>query len=463
MRQPKIGLLCLYVKLYDDTAAWLRKDVEWFQNVIAEKLREEKLEVITHGICRLENEFSDAISYFEQEEADAVVTLHLAYSPSLESEQVLKNTKLPIIVLDTTPDSSFNGITGNGRIMQNHGIHGVQDMCSLLKRNGVPYQIFAGHYEKSPVLSQVAKAAKGAMLASEMKECRVGRIGEPFAGMGDFRVPDMELKKNIGLQVIDYDFKQSEQLFSGIGENEIHREWEEDCQSFDCQNLTYQTYAESAKVNLAVRKWLDEENLDAVTVNFMATDHNPYLPKMPFIEVCKAMSRGIGYAGEGDVLTAALVSALMKEFQEVTFAEMFCPDWDENRVFLSHMGEFNIRVSAEPPLLTEMDFPYTSAGNPAALYGCMKKGRAAFVNLNPLANGEYILIAAEGDMVEMEETAPDFKKSVRGWFKPKTGLSEFLASYSRHGGGHHGVIVYGYDIEILNSFADVMGWKFKTI
>ena len=463
MRQPKIGLLCLYVKLYDDATAWLRKDVEWFQNIIAEKLRKEKLDVITHGICRLENEFSEAINYFEQEEVDAVVTLHLAYSPSLESEQILKSTKLPIIVLDTTPDSSFNGITGYGRIMQNHGIHGVQDMCSLLRRNGVPYQVFAGHYEKSQVLLQVAKAVKGAMLASEMKKCRVGRIGKPFTGMGDFQVPDLKLKDTIGIQVVDYDFKQSERFFSNIDEEEIRKEWDEDCQEFHCHNLTYQTYAESARVNLAVRKWIDEEKLDALTVNFMATDHNPDLPRMPFIEACKAMSRGIGYAGEGDVLTASFVSALMKEFPETTFAEMFCPDWDENRVFLSHMGEYNIRISAEKPLLTELDFPYTSAGNPAALYGCMKKGRAAFVNLNPLANGEYTLITAEGEMVEMEETAPGFKQSVRGWFKPKVALDEFLASYSQYGGGHHGAIVYEYDMEILKCFAKVMGWKFEII
>ena len=63
---------------------------------------------------------------------------------------------------------------------------------------------------------------------------------------------------------------------------------------------------------------------------------------MPFLEISRLMERGIGYAGEGDVLTAALVGALMKVYAETTFTEMFCPDWKGNSIMLSHMGEINV-------------------------------------------------------------------------------------------------------------------------
>ena len=48
---------------------------------------------------------------------------------------------------------------------------------------------------------------------------------------------------------------------------------------------------------------------------------------MPFLEISKAMSRGIGYAGEGDLLTAALVGALLAAWPRTTFTEIFCADW----------------------------------------------------------------------------------------------------------------------------------------
>ncbi len=56
MRKPKIGLLCMYVKLYDDTAAWLRPDVEKFKSIIEERLEGLGVEVARHEICRLEAE-----------------------------------------------------------------------------------------------------------------------------------------------------------------------------------------------------------------------------------------------------------------------------------------------------------------------------------------------------------------------------------------------------------------------
>ena len=73
-----------------------------------------------------------------------------------------------------------------GWIMYNHGIHGVQDMCNMLIRRGKDFIIEAGHIEISSVLDRIARHIKGAKMANQMRNARVGRIGEAFVGMGDF-------------------------------------------------------------------------------------------------------------------------------------------------------------------------------------------------------------------------------------------------------------------------------------
>jgi L-arabinose isomerase len=45
--------------------------------------------------------------------------------------------------------------------------------------------------------------------------------------------------------------------------------------------------------------------MTAQTIKFGDIKGDPGLPVMPFLEASKAMARGIGYGGEGDVLTAA--------------------------------------------------------------------------------------------------------------------------------------------------------------
>ena len=101
MKKPKIGFLPLYVELYDLTTPEIRPDIDAFHELTVKKLEEQGLEVVDVPVCRLANEFEAAVDTFAKEDVDAVVTLHLAYSPSLESEEALKKVQVPIILMDT--------------------------------------------------------------------------------------------------------------------------------------------------------------------------------------------------------------------------------------------------------------------------------------------------------------------------------------------------------------------------
>jgi L-arabinose isomerase len=199
----KSHYLPLYLKLYDELVPEARIKFSEFNDIISEEFEKREIKVVNPGICCVEDEFKTAVALFEKEKVDAIVTLHLAYSPSLESSKVLANTKIPIVVLDTTYDFSFSPVNVNDElIMMNHGIHGVQDMCNLLLRNNKPFQIEAGHWKKSNVIQRVISDVRTAKMASFMKNVRVGIIGKQFKGMGDFQIPFDKLKENIGIDVV---------------------------------------------------------------------------------------------------------------------------------------------------------------------------------------------------------------------------------------------------------------------
>lgn len=127
MQKIKIGFLPLYIKLYDDTCASLRLKLEEFYEKMALKLEDEGFDVIRTPFCRIETEFINAVKEYEEKHADCIVTLHMAYSPSLESAQALLHTKLPIVVMDTTMTYAFGPDQDPDEIDYNHGIHGVMD------------------------------------------------------------------------------------------------------------------------------------------------------------------------------------------------------------------------------------------------------------------------------------------------------------------------------------------------
>lgn len=462
MSNYKVGLLPLYIKLYDDIWPDVRGQVESFYFDIKKELEARGLNVVPSRVCRIKSEFADAVSTFENEKVDAIITLHLAYSPSLESADVLASTNIPLIVLDTTPTFDLSPGQESIEISFNHGIHGVQDMCNLLTRRGKSFLLEAGHWKESDVLDRVVNDVRSAVMVTKIRNSKIGRIGKPFSGMGDFIVPDSILEKTIGLKTVNYSVENDSVYIEGISDEDIDNELRLDESLFTIGDLNEDIYRQSTKACLGVRKWIEENELTGFTVNFLDIKKGMGIPCMPFMEACKAMSRGIGYAGEGDVLTAALVGMLMSVYPETSFAEMFCPDWKNNSILISHMGEMNISLSDIKPVLMEKDFPFTDADNTVVSYGRFKGGDGLFVNLSPNKGNRFSLIVSPIRMLKVngEDKMGD---SIRGWFQPTMPISDFLALYSRHGGTHHGAIVYGGDIDILKKVAELMNWNFICI
>ncbi len=462
MNNSKVGLLPLYLQLYDQTSPGLRTRVNEFVEIICGELKKRHVDVVCPGICRIKPEFKMAVEHFEQSGVDAIITLHLAYSPSLESYEALIKTDLPLIVLDTTPTYIFDNNTPVEEIMFNHGIHGVQDLCNLLKRNNKAYHIEAGHWQNSDVVDRVVSWARAARMAAKMKTARVGIMGVPFKGMGDFAIPFDKLKKAIGIDTVEFDFNKSKELLDTVSQQEIDNEIKADKVQFNAENIHYETHYKSVKAGLALRKWIKNERLDAFTVNFLNITKKSQMGVMPFLEIEKQMAEGIGYAGEGDVLTAALAGALASEYKETSFTEMFCPDWKNDTIFLSHMGEMNISLAVNKPELVEMDFPYTDAENPAIAYGLYRPGQVALVNLAPVGNDKYTLIIAKGEIISVSGE-DKLKDSIHAWFKPECNISEFLARFSMAGGTHHSAMCYTPDIGEIKKFSQLMGWNTVVI
>ena len=103
----KLGFLPLYLQLYRDIAPSYDPITAAFAEKIAARLRELGFELEAAPVCARCDEVKAALDNMKNAEVEALVTLHLAYSPSLEAEALLAEAGLPIIMLDTTPDYEY--------------------------------------------------------------------------------------------------------------------------------------------------------------------------------------------------------------------------------------------------------------------------------------------------------------------------------------------------------------------
>lgn len=462
MKKPLVGLLPLYVKYYDEVLPDLAAQVEPFVHRVETALSGGGLNVVVSPTARTRPDFASAVAQFEAAGADAIITLHLAYSPSLESAEVLAGTTLPLIMLDTTPDRDFGRDVDPMRLLFNHGIHGLQDLASVLRRLGKPYRVVAGHLDDAGLVPRCVEVVRAARAAKCLRSIRALRIGGVFAGMGDFAVSDKALSKTLGITVEDIELGDLADSITTDDESAVFAEIATDRKRFrvDCASAVHER---SVRVGLGLRKYLDRGGYGAFSLNFLAfQDSTGPVATVPFLECCKSMARGLGYAGEGDVLTAALVGALLQGFGATTFTEIFCADWAGQSLFLSHMGEINCAETAAQPLLYEKEFPFTPALNPATLACAPRPGPATFVNLAPGPDDSFRLITAPVEVLA-DGTHPDLDRWVRGWIRPAVPLPRFLEEFSHLGGTHHSALMFGDHCAAMADFSSFLKIEHCTI
>ena len=188
-------------------------------------------------------------------------------------------------------------------------------------------------------------------------------------------------------------------------------------------------------------------------MNFSNMGEKSGINSAPFLEACKAMERGIGYAGEGDVLTASFVGAFLSSYPETNFVEIFCPDWENDAVFLSHMGEINYRVADIKPCIKRVGVNYSPGNYPYVGYTRMKGGTGIYLNISR-GKDDYKLLLSAGEMVDYDND--NFGDSMRGWMKLSTDCATFLEELSQNGATHHSIFIYGASIQELTFFAKLL-------
>ncbi len=452
----------LYLKLYDEVLPGLLPELEPFLQNVADSLREQGIGLCVAPVSRTKDECGAAVAQLVREDVDVIITLHLAYSPSLEAIDALCAAPQPVLMLDTTPDFAFGRNVDPQRLLYNHGIHGVQDLANLLLRRGKPYWIVAGHLSDSAVASRAAAQVRGIHAARCLRDVRVLRIGPVFEGMGDFQVRPDVLASAWNLEVTEIAAEDIIPYAAAVEDAAIEAELEADRADYavDAEEVAHRR---SLRVGLGLRRLLDAGNYSAFSMNFSAfqSGEGP-VDTVPFLECSKAMRRGVGYAGEGDVLTAALVHALHKITPLSSFTEIFCPDWEGGSLFLSHMGEFNPELAAGKARLYEKEYAFSAAQNPVCVACAPRPGPATFVNLAPGPDDSFRLIIAPVDILE-DGTHPDMQDWVRAWMRPRRALPRFLEAYSRLGGTHHSALMLGEHTEALEVFASAAGLESHII
>ena len=450
----KAGFLPLYLDLYDQIDPQMRSMFGLFVERIKAILRDE-VELVESEIATDERSIRAFFQVLSVRNADLVVTIHLSYSPSLLVAEALRDFGRPILILDTSISYSLDP-EDDHYLMLNHGIHGVMDLTSVLTANDVEFKVIAGHPDDESFTRKITNFLRGLELASLFGNQRIGITGKPFEGMGDFAVDFNEMEKKYGVEVVPIEPGVIAKRAAEIADDEVKDQIERDNGSYAFESVPDQVHENSVRIFLALKALLSEEQCTGYTMNFQ---HITDRFAAPFYACSRLMSERIGYAGEGDILTACLGRPLNRAAPRAMFSEMFCADWKEGVILMSHMGETDVRFcrSGFKPRLVPKKALFNKHDSLIFLF---ETGNVPVTVVNiagdPVCGFRLIAYTAE----LLDTPVYDSIGSPHFVMKPPMPVEDFLEWYASCGGGHHLYVADGSLLPHIQEMARNLNFGF---
>jgi len=454
----KIGLLGLMIELYDRLGPALRESQDGFAQEMAGTWAD-WADVVWPGVANTRAKVDEAVGRFHAEGCDVIVVVCLAYAPSLIAARALLDSPLPIVLLDTQRQAGPGAEPTSDFLIENHGVHGVQDLANVLLRGGKSVPIIVGDWRANDTVSELQDRCLGARGRTVLRTMRVGAVGPTLAGMGDLNVDETAFALQVGPDVVPIATERVARLAGEASDADVAKRVKENESSFEIDpELTAEQHAAAVRVSLSLERIAAEDDLQALAVYFLTVSEDGRIPTLPFLAASRLMADGLGYAGEGDVSCASLVAAQQRIVGIAGFTEMFAMDFDEDSILMQHMGEGNYAMGRtdRKPLLRPRPFPLSPTPEaPATPCFALAPGPATVSSLFAGPEGRFRLVVSECDVADWgpfpELRTPHFRLA------PKQGLKTFIEAWSRAGGSHHQAICPGYRARLIAALGEAAG------
>jgi L-arabinose isomerase len=443
--KPKVGLLALTLEFYETLAPELRASREaWVRRVVLPALWPQADVLFRRAVFRRE-EIETLVAEYEAEGAEALVVLLLTYSPSQLALPALQRSRLPILIWNTQElagvDETFTVVD----MIDNHGVHGTQDLANVLVRAGVPFEYVTSNTQDPRGLAELEDFFAASSAVRRLRSALIGLMGYPFPGMGDFAVDTTHLAASLGcswmnLPVEDYINR------SAAANSAEARELVEVYRStyLLAPDLTPADLESTARAELALRGIVTDHHLDGLTYQFLAFGDDERTSTLPFVGVSRLMAEGLGFGGEGDLIASAGNILLNWLNPPASFSEIFTIDFSGCSLFMSHMGEANAAMARRDrkiPLVARPTPITRTRERQLALVSAFEPGPATFVALTLGPAQTWRIICARAEILDYgplpEFCVPHFK------LKPATDVRDFLTAYAKAGGPHHNAVCFG--------------------
>lgn len=352
----------------------------------------------------------------------------------------------------------------------NQSAHGDREFSFILSRMRIKRKEVVGHWQDPKVIHKINVWARVACAWADWQGAKFVRFGDNMRQVAVTEGDKVEAEIQLGYSVNTHGVGDLVEVINSIDENSIDDLCQVYANDYDLAetlkkgNSQHNSLREAARIELGLRKFLEQGNFKGFTDTF---EDLHGLKQLPGIASQRLMADGYGFGAEGDWKTAALVRAMKVMATGLEGGNSFMEDYTyhfapgNEQVMGSHMLEICESIASEKPKCEIHPLGIGGKEDPVRLVFNVRSGEGLNASMIDMGN-RFRLLVNEVQAVNPEHDLPKLPVARVLW-KPYPTMKEGCEGWLLAGGAHHTCFSQNLDKEYLEDFANIAGIEFVLI
>jgi len=464
----KIGLFGIGLDAYWSQFEGLKTRLEGYLSTVEAKLKEVRPAVVNVGLVDNIDKAFDAGIHFRKEDVDIIFLYVTTYALSSTVLPVVHRSKVPVIILNLSPEASidyatFNSLTDRTSMTGEWLAHcspcPVPEIANVFNRTGISFHQVTGMLDNDEECwTEIREWVEAARVAKTMFYNRMGCIGHYYSGMLDIYT-DLTLQhKYFGghFELLEVDELSS--LRREVTESAIAERTKFFHEVFDVQNDCPQAeLKEAARTSLALETLIERYKLGSLAYYYKGTGitENEDTVRTIILGSSLLIAKGIPVAGEYEIKNAQAMKIMDSFGAGGSFTEYYAMDFKDDVVLMGHDGPGHIAIAEGKTKVRPLGVYHGKVGNGLSVEMSVKHGPITCLSVVENGKGELLLLVAEGHSVP----GPILQiGNTNSRYQFALGARKFVAEWNQHGPAHHCAVGVGHiaaKIRKLGSILDM--------
>ncbi|MDR1342654.1 MAG: L-arabinose isomerase [Prevotellaceae bacterium] len=399
-----------------------------------------------------------------------VITWMHTFSPAKMWIHGLKDYRKPLLHLHTQFNKEIPWSEIDMDFMNlNQSAHGDREFGHIVSRMRKNRKVVAGHWQDPSVHERIAVWMRVAAAWADAQDMRIIRFGDNMNNVAVTDGDKVDAEIRLGYHV-DYfpigDLAAEVKLVSEKQVDELVAIYEKEYDFADSAKKGGKDHVqvrEAARIEAALRKFLEEKGAKAFTTNFDALHE---INQLPGLAAQRLMADGYGFGAEGDWKTAALVRTLKVMAHGLEGGTSFLEDYTyhfkgKGAILQAHMLEICPSIAGAKPRMEVHPLGIGGKADPARLVFTAHEGAGVAATVVDMGN-RFRMIVNLVDVIKPEAALPKLPVASALWI-PQPDLETGATAWIYAGGTHHTAFSFPLTREYMEDYAEIADIEMVTI